>query len=244
MLVRHNTELLEKAVDLAVKRAAIPTLQAEAAAQRTMTRATGLRRLATGGAIALAAVGIGLGVMLGFWQPEETVASSKDEMAKTAELAAPPESRQEAIYPRPSEETPPIQPLPTDPRESAPNQVEGARIAATSATASRSSATTHAQTNTVQGCGGDPPVYATTGVSREWAYQASIAVPSSGCVNDARTTEQASISARSPSTSARSRPCQLPRKSRRIGSTGTSPAAVRSSAARRRYSSAYGGPAR
>ena len=113
MLVRHNTELLEKAVDLAVKRAAIPTLQAEAAAQRTMARATGLRRLATGGAIALAAVGIGLGVMLGFWQPEETVASSKDEMAKTAELAAPPEARPEAIEPRASEETPPMPPLPT-----------------------------------------------------------------------------------------------------------------------------------
>ena len=108
MLVRHNTELLEKAVDLAVKRAAIPTLQAEAAAQQTMARATGLRRLATGGAIALAAVGIGLGVMLGFWQPEETIASGKDEMAKTAELATPPEPSPEPIVPSASEETPAI----------------------------------------------------------------------------------------------------------------------------------------
>jgi hypothetical protein len=113
MLVRHNTELLEKAVDLAVKRAAIPTLQAEAAAQQTMARAAGMRRLATGGAIAVAAVGIGLGVMLGFWQNEETIASGEEEMAKTAELVTPPEPTPEPVVPRASEETPATPPLPT-----------------------------------------------------------------------------------------------------------------------------------
>ncbi|ESW90265.1 PAN domain-containing protein [Mesorhizobium sp. C280B] len=67
MLVRHNTTLLEQAVDLAVKRSAIPTLQAQAAAQEKTARATAFRRMATGGAIAVAAVGIGLGIKLGLW---------------------------------------------------------------------------------------------------------------------------------------------------------------------------------
>ncbi|MER8822774.1 hypothetical protein NKH70_23650 [Mesorhizobium sp. M0991] len=67
MLVRHNTTLLEQAVDLAVKRSAIPTLQAQAAAQEKTARATAIRRMATGGAIAVAAVGIGLGIKLGLW---------------------------------------------------------------------------------------------------------------------------------------------------------------------------------
>ena len=67
MLVRHNTTLLEQAVDLAVKRSAIPTLQAQAAAQEKTARATAFRRMATGGAIAVAAIGIGLGIKLGLW---------------------------------------------------------------------------------------------------------------------------------------------------------------------------------
>ncbi|RWE43125.1 MAG: hypothetical protein EOS79_15635 [Mesorhizobium sp.] len=66
MLVRHNTALLEKAVDLVVKQAAIPTLEAEAAAYDRMARANAFRRIMTGAAVAVAAVGIGYGAALFF----------------------------------------------------------------------------------------------------------------------------------------------------------------------------------
>ncbi|PBB36760.1 PAN domain-containing protein [Mesorhizobium sp. WSM3868] len=66
MLVRHNTALLEKAVDLVVKQAAIPTLEAEAAAYDRMARANAFRRIMTGLAVAVAAVGIGYGASLFF----------------------------------------------------------------------------------------------------------------------------------------------------------------------------------
>ncbi|MER9130859.1 PAN domain-containing protein [Mesorhizobium sp. M0768] len=79
MLVRHNTSLLEQAVDLVIQRSAIPTLQAQAAAQEKTARATAFRRMATGGAIAVAAVGVGLGIKLGLWDkslPEPMVLST------------------------------------------------------------------------------------------------------------------------------------------------------------------------
>lgn len=66
MLVRHNTALLERAVDLVVKQAAIPTLQAEAVAHDKIARANAFRRLMTGAAVAIAAVGIGYGAALFF----------------------------------------------------------------------------------------------------------------------------------------------------------------------------------
>ncbi|RWA77838.1 PAN domain-containing protein [Mesorhizobium sp.] len=64
VLVRHNTKLLEQAIDLQIKRSAIPTLQAEAAAHDKIARANAFRRMASGAAIAMAAVGIGAGVWL------------------------------------------------------------------------------------------------------------------------------------------------------------------------------------
>ena len=67
MEVRHNTALLEKAVELVVLRAAIPAQQAEAEALRKRAAAISQRRLATGIAIAVAALGVGLGFYLGFW---------------------------------------------------------------------------------------------------------------------------------------------------------------------------------
>ncbi|RWE78249.1 PAN domain-containing protein [Mesorhizobium sp.] len=73
MLVRHNTALLEQAVGLVVKRSAIPTLQAEAAAQEKVAKAAAFRRMATGGAIAVAAIGIGLGLKLGLWQKPQVI---------------------------------------------------------------------------------------------------------------------------------------------------------------------------
>ena len=69
-------------------------------------------------------------------------------------------------------------------------------------------------------------------------------VPSSGAVNAANTASHESMSARSPLTISSSRPSVRPRKSRRMGSTGSQPMARTSGSARRRYSSANGGPAR
>ncbi|RUV21774.1 PAN domain-containing protein [Mesorhizobium sp. M7A.F.Ca.MR.245.00.0.0] len=79
MLVRHNTKLLEQAIDLQIKRSAIPTLQAEAAAHDKIARANAFRRMASGAAVAMAAIGIGVGVWLVFdrdptlIQPEPSV---------------------------------------------------------------------------------------------------------------------------------------------------------------------------
>lgn len=69
MEIRHNTSLLEKAVEHSVHNASIPSRKAEAAAKEVEARAHALRRLATGGGIALAAVGIGLGIWLALQKP-------------------------------------------------------------------------------------------------------------------------------------------------------------------------------
>jgi predicted aspartyl protease len=69
MDVRHNTALLEQAIALVVQRASIPFRRAEAEAAEKLAQASARRRLATGASIAIAAVGIGLGVFLGFWKP-------------------------------------------------------------------------------------------------------------------------------------------------------------------------------
>jgi PAN domain len=68
MEVRHNTALLEQALDSIVQRASIPIKQAEAEAALKRARAVARRRLATGGAVAIAAVGLGLGIFLGLFQ--------------------------------------------------------------------------------------------------------------------------------------------------------------------------------
>ncbi len=78
MEVRHNTTLLEQAVEHVVRRAAIPAIHAEAEALHKRARATSFRRLATGGAVALAAVGIGLGMHLGLWEPQSVPADQQD----------------------------------------------------------------------------------------------------------------------------------------------------------------------
>ncbi len=80
--VRHNTALLEQAVALVVQRASIPIRRAEAEAAERLARAAARRRLATGAAIALAAIGIGLGIYLGFWKPRvEPPAASHEQIA-------------------------------------------------------------------------------------------------------------------------------------------------------------------
>ena len=52
-----------------MQRASIPSKQAEAAAAERIARAVARRRFATGAAIALAAIGVGLGIRLGLWRP-------------------------------------------------------------------------------------------------------------------------------------------------------------------------------
>lgn len=64
MQVRHDTSLLEKAIEHAVLRASIPTLQAQAEALDKTNRAVAIKRIATGAAVALVAVGLGLGIKL------------------------------------------------------------------------------------------------------------------------------------------------------------------------------------
>jgi hypothetical protein len=64
--VRHNTALLEKALEHVVRQASIPSIEAEALAHEKMARAQGFRRLATGAALGVAAVGIGLGIWLAY----------------------------------------------------------------------------------------------------------------------------------------------------------------------------------
>jgi hypothetical protein len=91
--VRHNTSLLEQAVALVVQRASIPIRRAEADAAERFAQAAARRRLATGAAIALAAIGIGLGIYLGFWKPrvEPPVASHEQitPMVASHEQSAP-----------------------------------------------------------------------------------------------------------------------------------------------------------
>ncbi len=62
MQVRHDTSLLEKAIEQVLLRASIPTLQAQAEALEKTNKAVAIRRIATGAAIALVAIGIGLGI--------------------------------------------------------------------------------------------------------------------------------------------------------------------------------------
>jgi hypothetical protein len=116
VLVRHNTTLLEQAVDLAVKRSAIPTLQAEAAAQEKTARATAFRRMATGGAIAVAAVGIGLGIKLGLWDKNlpEPVTLPKIEQPSARTVPTDDPEPIPIPTPKPAQETPKAD-LPTKP---------------------------------------------------------------------------------------------------------------------------------
>ncbi|WP_165900031.1 PAN/Apple domain-containing protein [Borborobacter arsenicus] len=89
MLVRHNTQLLEQAVDLLVKRAAIPTLEAEAAAQDKIARATGFRRMATGAAVAFAAIGLGIGAALFFDRGDTKIAEEAPKQPKQTDRVHP-----------------------------------------------------------------------------------------------------------------------------------------------------------
>jgi hypothetical protein len=139
VLVRHNTQLLEQAVDLLVKRAAIPTLEAEAAAHEKIARANAFRRMATGAAIAVAAVGIGIGVWLildknreviGDVAITERVDRPERGLPDLDEDPGPPESAPKPV-PRPTkpeEEAkvelpaePPLSPKPPEPKPPEPN---------------------------------------------------------------------------------------------------------------------------
>lgn len=86
MQVRHNTRLSEQAVDLLVKRSAIPTLEAEAAAQDKIARASAVRRMATGAAIAIAAIGLGLGGALLSSSGDERVTERTAKLPKQSDI--------------------------------------------------------------------------------------------------------------------------------------------------------------
>ncbi|ESW76763.1 MULTISPECIES: PAN domain-containing protein [unclassified Mesorhizobium] len=116
MLVRHNTTLLEQAVDLAVKRSAIPTLQAQAAAQEKTARATAFRRMATGGAIAVAAVGIGLGINLGLWDKTLPEPAALPTIEQPSDLTSPKDEPPIPVpTPKPTQEQAPQADVPTKP---------------------------------------------------------------------------------------------------------------------------------
>jgi hypothetical protein len=108
METRHDTSLLEKAVGLVVEQAAIPTKRAEAEASFQVARATGLRRVATGGAVAIGAVGIGLAAWLALNQPlqkpEQMAAKAPPEVDQTKTESIP--ERQTSAYPAPAQKTP------------------------------------------------------------------------------------------------------------------------------------------
>jgi hypothetical protein len=108
VLVRHNTSLLEQAIDLQVKRSAIPALEAEAAAHDKIARANAFRRMATGAAIAIAAIGIGVGAMLIFGSGKEPKPSTQETAEKQPETT----SAEESVIKRTQEEPVDIPPTP------------------------------------------------------------------------------------------------------------------------------------
>lgn len=85
MEVQHNTTLLEKAVEYSVRNASIPARKAEAAARQVEARAQGFRRLATGGAIALAAAGIGFGIWLAMQPPRDDTSAAHSKQVEELE---------------------------------------------------------------------------------------------------------------------------------------------------------------
>ena len=114
--VRHNTALLERAVELVVQRASIPMKQAEAEAAERFAQAAARRRLATGAAIALAAVGIGLGAYLGLWKH----GVEPQRLAALPVVPPPVENDEPKSAPPPgTPERPPAIPTPSEP--SVPN---------------------------------------------------------------------------------------------------------------------------
>ena len=72
MEVRHNTTALERALEVIAMRAEAPLLVARAAASDKIRKGVAIRRLATGAAIAIAAIGIGLGIYLSRKEPLTT----------------------------------------------------------------------------------------------------------------------------------------------------------------------------
>ncbi|TGQ04883.1 MULTISPECIES: PAN domain-containing protein [unclassified Mesorhizobium] len=112
MLVRHNTALLEKAVDLVVKQAAIPTLEAEAAAYDRMARANAFRRMMTGAAVAVAAVGIGYGAALFFGREIRPPVAPNKAIEKRTDRLDPSDT---TTQPKSERTNPPKEAKPADP---------------------------------------------------------------------------------------------------------------------------------
>ena len=83
MEVRHNTTALERALEVIAMRAEAPFLVASAAASDKIRRGEAIRRLASGAAIAIAAIGIGLGFYL---SKKEPLATTKQEVSAQKQI--------------------------------------------------------------------------------------------------------------------------------------------------------------
>jgi len=114
--VRHNTSLLEEAIAHVQRVAALPAAEAEAAIRDRSMRASAHRRLATGAAVAIAALGIGLGLHFGLMRNEAPAARPAAESSSQAAAKAP-----EPLN-RPTPPTPQATPAPTTPAPSTPER--------------------------------------------------------------------------------------------------------------------------
>lgn len=115
MEVRHNTTLLEKALEHVVRQASIPSIEAEARAHEKMARAQGFRRMATGAALGVAAVGIGLGIWLAF--PSHQNLSEATAPAGSAKIEDRIVPGQDKTSPAPNSQPPEVETPKTDASE-------------------------------------------------------------------------------------------------------------------------------
>ena len=131
MQIRHNTSLLEKAIELAVQRASIPAEQARAAAEqaraiaeKARADAVARKRLATGVSIAVGAIGIAAAIWLLNDKPapnlisaSNTNAAGSSDGVPPAQTVRPPVTPQ--VAPAPSA-APTRTPSPSPPRSTEP----------------------------------------------------------------------------------------------------------------------------
>jgi len=133
VIVRHNTELLEKAAAAIVERSAIPGRLAEAGMEIQRARAASTRRLATGAAIAIAAFGIGLGTYFALqWKKNNEyvvsntvpVAPSNSEPLKSSDILPKTDEKEKADSLTKITQAPVIQPKVDTPPPTEPTKVQ------------------------------------------------------------------------------------------------------------------------
>ncbi|WP_420340114.1 hypothetical protein [Roseibium sp.] len=121
MEVRHNTSLLELAVNEEIRRSTIPLLEAEASANEKNAHAAGIRRLATGFAVGLAAVGIGWGISLAWPDlvPKIELAKQTEPEPKESPATRVAKSERLEVVPNTPKANTPVLPLPKPSKEGA-----------------------------------------------------------------------------------------------------------------------------